>query len=136
MSINAITSFRGQDFETLANSEVTYKADSPIASNPVKPDTYEKSGSSTGKKIAWTTAILLAGAATLGILSKNGKLFNNMLEEGAVAEGFANKTKQIIAKVGDWLSEKAYIGKAWDTVKGWLSKAEKAAAEATESAAK
>ena len=132
MSINAITSFKGQDLNSLIGEKVAYtKDETPIAAGPIQ-DSYQKSGSSTGKKIAWTTAILLAGAATLGILSKNGKLFNSMLEENAVVEGFVAKAKYWTAKVGDWLSEKAYIGKAWDTVKSWLPKAEKAAENVAE----
>ena len=133
MTINAITSFKGEELNLLVAQKVAYtKDETPVAARPMQPDSYQKSGSSTGKKIAWTTAILLAGAATLGVLSKNGKLFNKLLEEDAVVEGFVAKSKYYIAKAGDWLSEKAYIGKAWDTVKSWLPKAEKAAENVAE----
>ncbi len=122
MSINSVTSFRGTDLNALV-AEPPASSVEPIASKPLEPDTYEKQGSSTGKKVAWSAVTLAAIATTLGVLSKNGKLFNELLTDKP-AEGFLNKTKYYIAKAGEWLSEKAGIGKLQDWVCGFFKKSE------------
>ena len=134
MSINSVASFKGSDLQSLIAAEPKNSINTAIAAKPVLPDAYEKSGSSTGKKIAWTSVALVAIATTLGVLSHKGKLFNDLITEGKVVEGFMNKAKYYVAKSGEWIANTAKS--AFATVKGWLPKAKEAATETAEAAAK
>ena len=122
MSINSVAAFKGEQLNALI-AQPPASSINPVAAKPMAPDSYEKQGSSTGKKLAWTAVTLAAVATTLGLLSKNGKLFNELLTDNP-ADGFLNKTKYYIAKAGEWLSEKAGIGKLQDWVCGFFKKGE------------
>lgn len=133
MNINSVTSFKGTDFNSLI-AEPPASSLNPIAANPLEPDSYEKQGSSTGKKIAKTIVGLGVIAATLGIL--RGKFLKDVeLTKGFSGQtGFWGKTKFVIAKAGEFVNE--YASKAWNKVKSIFGKGEKAAEKAADDASK
>ena len=128
MSINNITSFKAQDFNTLI-AEAPANSAAPIAARPIEPDTYEKSEGSAGKTIAKT--LIGAGilAATLGLLRGKVQCFKDIdLTKGTADLNFSGKMKYYVAKAGDFVNE--YASKAWNGIKKLFGKGEDAAKKA------
>lgn len=121
MSINGV-SFQAQDLQTLINQKPTPGA--TIAATNIyntEPDSFQKSESSTGKKIAKTLLIGAAIAGGLAALRGKTEMFSKIdLEAGIKSqEGILNKSKYAIAKAGQAVID------SYNSVKKILTNTEK-----------
>ena len=133
MKINSITSFKGETLETMIGQEPAY---SQMASTSIQPDSFEKTGSSTGKKIATTIGLLALIATGLGLLRGKTEAFGKTafdFKDNACKfseqENLLDKTKWVIAKAGDTINE--YASKTWNGIKKLFGKGEDAVDDAS-----
>lgn len=126
MSINAVTSFRGQDLNSLI-AQPPASSISPMAANPIEPDSYEKQGSSFGKKLGVTVLVLGALATALGVLHGKTEMFGKAIsgQKWGEVSGIMEKGKWVVAKAGEFVND--YAVKAWNGVKKLFGKGEEVA---------